>query len=147
MLVIHPFKATIEQQYQNRKALFADPDVLPDFELTVIKAVQSFAFELDERFTNWFEALDYMTEQVNNYSFDVAIIGCRAYGFPLASRIKNMGKVAIHLGGETQILFEIKGKRWDNHPFISKLYNENWVRPVDIDRIKNSDIIENGCYW
>lgn len=147
VVVIHPFKATIQEQYQKRKELFANPVMLPDFELTVIKAVQTIAYAKDERFKDWFEALDYMTEQVEHTSFDVAIIGCGAYGFPLAARIKRMGKVAIHLGGATQLLFGIKGGRWDNNPTISKLYNESWVRPLEEDRPENSELIENACYW
>lgn len=145
--VIHPFKATIQEQYQKREGLFASPSMLPDFELTVIKAVQTIAYAKDKRFASWFDALDYMTEQVEHTSFDVAIIGCGAYGFPLAARIKRMGKVAIHLGGATQLLFGIKGGRWDTHPFISKLYNESWIRPLEEDRPANSGLIENGCYW
>ena len=43
--------------------------------------------------------------------FDVAIIGCGAYGLPLAVEAKRMGKQAIHMGGATQVLFGIKVNR------------------------------------
>ena len=49
--------------------------------------------------------------------FDVAIIGCGAYGFPLAAKLKQAGKQAIHLAGATQLLFGIKGKRWEEYQF------------------------------
>ncbi len=63
--------------------------------------------------------------------FDVAIIGAGAYGMPLADFIKiKMGKVAIHMAGATQILFGIKGKRWENHEYISKLFNDHWKYPM-----------------
>lgn len=39
------------------------------------------------------------------FDFDVAIIGCEAYGFPLAARLKRAGKIVVHMGGATQILF------------------------------------------
>ena len=37
--------------------------------------------------------------------------------------------MAVQMSGATQLLFGIKGKRWDTHPIISKLYNEAWGPP------------------
>ena len=37
---------------------------------------------------------------------------------PLAAFIKSIGKKAVHLGGSTQILFGIKGERWDERDFF-----------------------------
>ena len=51
------------------------------------------------------------------------------------------------MGGATQLLFGIMGSRWDTDPFISKLYNEYWVRPDQSETPKNADVVENGCYW
>ena len=136
VVVVHPFSDTIEQQYQKRENLFSDKNILPEFTLRTVKAVQTIAGVKDCRFRSWFDALDYMYKEVIKEDFDVSIIGCGAYGLPLAARIKESGKIAIHLGGATQILFGIKGKRWDNIPGISKLYNEYWVRPSDNERPK-----------
>jgi hypothetical protein len=36
----------------------------------------------------------------------------------------------VHLGGATQRLFGIRGKRWDERPFFQNLYNEHWTRPL-----------------
>lgn len=147
VLVVHPFEKTIRSQYKIRKKLFKNENILPDFELLTLKAVQTGAGAIDDRFNTWFDALNYMTEEIFKIDFDIAIIGCGAYGFPLASRIKQHGKVAIHMGGVTQILFGIKGKRWDIHPTAKKLYNEYWVRPNEEDTPKNVDAVENSCYW
>lgn len=147
VLVIHPFEQTIIRQYKNRDKLFSNKNILPQFELQTLKAVQTAAGATDARFKTWFDALDYMTEEALKKDFDVALIGCGAYGFPLAARLKSAGKVAIHLGGVTQILFGIKGKRWDSHPTASKLYNEYWVRPSETDTPCNTSAVENSCYW
>ena len=146
VLVIHPFAKTIEKQYQNRKYLWSNPEVLPDFELKTIKAVQTIAGETSE-FNTWFDALHYMEQQMDALDYDVAIIGCGAYGFSLAAHAKRMGKKAIHLGGATQILFGIKGKRWDELPAVNKFYNEYWVYPSVDETPKNKERVENGCYW
>lgn len=147
VLVIHPFKNTIEKQYAKRNLIFENKNVLPEFELTVLKAVQTMGYEQDARFNDWFEAIDYMFNEAMKINFDVAIIGCGAYGLPLAARIKEAGKIAIHLGGATQLLFGIKGKRWDGVGFGDKYYNEYWVRPEESEKPQNAVLIENGCYW
>lgn len=147
VLVIHPFEESIQRQYQNnREYIFADSQVLPSFQLVTQKAVQTIA-GTKSKFKDWFEALDYMTEEAYKSDFDVAIIGAGAYGFPLAARIKGFGKQAIHLAGATQLMFGIKGKRWDSEPAITRMYNDYWVRPLDSEIPENFNSIENGCYW
>lgn len=147
VLVVHPFVDSIKSQYQRREKLF-DNDILPLFDLEVMPAVQSIAGQKTQ-FKDWFEALDSMKEQIAKGDFDVCILGCGAYGFPLASFIKKMGKQSIHLGGATQLLFGIKGKRWEQYivyPYTN-LYNENWVRPSQKETPNQSKAVEGGCYW
>ncbi len=148
VLVVHPFSSTIESQYlEKRKLLFKDQRVLPELKsLETIKAVQTIAGQ-KSAFPDWFAALDSMKNAIDAKDFDVAIIGCGAYGFPLAAHVKRMGKQAIHMGGATQLLFGIKGRRWDSHPLISPLYNEHWVRPAPEDVPIDASKVENGCYW
>lgn len=146
VLVIYPFADTIYNQYQKREKLFENPDILPEFDLKVMKAVQSIAGTKTE-FKDWFEALDYMFTQAMMIDFDIAIIGCGAYGFPLAAKLKQAGKQAIHLGGATQILFGIKGDRWEHIPAVKNLFNEYWVRPSAEETPKGANKVEGGCYW
>lgn len=95
--VIHPFVDTIKKQYEtNRDKIFpnicAGDDLLPAFELITLKAVQTQAGTKDDRFKDWFEALAWMELEIDGLDFDVAIIGCGAYGFPLASYVKKKEK-------------------------------------------------------
>ena len=98
-------------------------------------------------FDDWFAALEYMYNEAMKIDFDIAIIGCGAYGFPLAAKLKKAGKQAIHLGGATQILFGIWGSRWDNVEPIRKLKNEFWVRPSKEETPSGAKKVENACYW
>jgi hypothetical protein len=147
VLVINPFEESIRSQYEKRDTLFKDPRVLPKFKLKTLKAVQSIAGNTPTGFSSWFEALDWMCDRVQDIEFDVAIIGAGAYGLPLASFVKSMGKKAVHLGGATQILFGIKGKRWDDNPFFQQLFNEDWIKPLPTETPTNFQNIESGCYW
>lgn len=148
VLVVHPFANTIEKQYAIRDKIFPNhPDYLPDFELHTIKAVQTIAGQEDERFANWFEALDYMKEEIKKVDFDIALIGCGAYGFPLGSFCKNLGKSAVHIGGDLQMLFGILGARWEAYDVTKELVNEYWVRPGEDERPKSAEVVEDACYW
>jgi hypothetical protein len=148
VLVIHPYEETIVEQYKKHDKLFANKDVLPDFELHVLKAVQTVGTQHDDRFKDWFEALDYMYREAMKIDFDIAIIGCGSYGMPLAARLRAANKTAIHIGGATQILFGIKGERWDRYsPYISGLYNEYWSRPSKSETPLGHKEVEGNSYW
>ena len=142
VVVIHPFADTIVKQYANREKIWKNGDILPEFELRVVKAVQTIAGEKDERFVTWFDALEYMYNETVREEFDVALIGCGAYGMPLALKLKRNGNIAIHIGGGLQLLFGIKGKRWENCSF----YNEFWVFPNEEETPQYANRVENGCY-
>lgn len=146
VLVIHPFTETIKMQYEKREMLFDNHNMLPEFELLTLKAVQTLGGQSDE-FETWFDALDYMYREAMKLDFEIAIIGCGAYGLPLTGMIKAAGKIAVHTAGVTQMLFGIKGNRWDVKPRFAALYNEHWVRPSETEKIKTADKVEGACYW
>lgn len=146
VLVIHPFEESIRSQFARREEIFPGRRVLPPFELKTLRAVQS-VVGTGVEFDTWFEALDRMCEQVSGISFDVAIIGAGAYGFPLAAHVKKMGRQAVHLGGATQLLFGIRGKRWDDRPEFHPLFNEAWVHPSAEEVPTNYKALEQGAYW
>lgn len=156
ILVIHPFADLITRQYQKRKLLFKNQDVLPDFKLDTIQAVQSLGGEANG-FKNWFAALEWMKQEMDKRDYDICLIGCGAYGFPLAAHAKRKGKKAVHLGGALQLLFGIKGKRWEVADYAKtwglpkdayfSLFNQNWIYPGKKERPKNAKDVEGGCYW
>lgn len=156
VLVIHPFTSLIEQQYkEKRELLFVDKQVLPKFDLKTIKAVQSLSGDCE--YSDWFEALDSMKKQMDATDYDIALLGCGAYGFPLAAHAKRMGKQSVHLGGALQLLFGIRGKRWDNPDYgiqefgkqntYKTLFNDSWVYPSASYIPSNAKQVEGGCYW
>ena len=51
-----------------------------------------------------------------------------------------------HLGA-VQVFFGIKGRRWEKHDFISRLWNENWVYPSEEETPGGAMNVERGCYW
>ncbi|MGG6498696.1 UNVERIFIED_CONTAM: hypothetical protein NY603_37795, partial [Bacteroidetes bacterium 56_B9] len=79
--------------------------ILPAFDLQTIKAVQTIGNYIDSRFNTWFDALEFMKNEIDKREYDICLLGCGAYGLPLAAHIKRTGKKAIHMGGSLQLLF------------------------------------------
>ena len=86
-----------------------------------------------------------MENDIAATEFDIALLGCGAYGLPLAAHVKRLGRKSVHIGGACQVLFGIKGLRWDGHELISRLYNEHWVRPRETERPAGYLAVEAGC--
>lgn len=148
VLVVSPFTDTVVKQYARRELLFDNPEVLPEFaELIPLKAVQSIAGTMTD-YPDWFTALDSMKSQMSALDYDVALIGCGAYGMHLAAHAKRMGRIGIHTAGWTQMLFGIYGNRWLNdEPQFKRFINPYWVRPSAEETPAKAMTIENGCYW
>lgn len=155
VLVVSPFTESISSQYEKREKLFAGTDILPAFELKTYKSLLTVGDLKDDRFDNWFEALDHMKREILAIDFDVALLGCGAYGFPLAAEIKRSGRQAIHMGGVLQILFGVMGRRWDGSRFggldkmpegLKKYYNDAWIYPLE-GKPKEAGKVEYGPYW
>lgn len=148
VLVISPFAKLIEKQYAMREYLFENANVLPEFELITIEAVQSIADNKKHiPFEDWFEALDSMTEQINLVDFDIALIGAGAYGMHLGIHCKGLGKQAMLMGGMLQVLFGIYGARWEKTLEEQGILNEYWVKPDQKYRPEGFEKVEDGCYW
>ena len=149
VLVINPFDETIKKQYEKRDKIFKNPDVLPEFELITYRPVQGIARSKKYlEYETWFEALSAMKKDIKEIQFDIAIIGAGAYGMFLAQYVKSLGKQAVHMGGATQLLFGICGKRWDKF-FKDSFYNSYWTRPSKQETPEGVELFEHGtmAYW
>lgn len=146
VLVVHPFVASIEAQWHRRQSLFSDPAVLPSFVLQTLRPPQTLG-GASEGHSSWSAALDGLIAQVAALQFDVALLGCGAYGLPLGAAIKAQGRAAVHLGGVLQLFFGIRGSRWDVIPRYAALSNAAWVRPLPEETPVAAALVDGGCYW
>jgi hypothetical protein len=147
VLVIHPFVDTVRSQYSKRGALWpSQPEVLPEFDLETLRMPLS-AGIVEPKEADWTERLHRMRGEMESRSFDVALIGAGGMSLPLAVHAKRLGAIGAHMGGNTQLLFGIRGKRWDDDPAFFQYYNDSWTRPAAEETPEASRNIENGCYW
>jgi hypothetical protein len=96
---------------------------------------------------SWKDAVDYMELEVLATGARVCLVGCGGLAMPLALRLKRKGIICIVLGGAVQLLFGIKGRRWEKHGEISKLFNCEWAVPALHEIPHGANQVEGGCYW
>jgi len=148
VLIIHPFKASIEYQLRRRDRVFSDASLIPDADFSFLVPPQAYG-GTSTWGSSWSENLENMKNAVNTIEFDAAILGCGAYGLPLGAHIRKIGKQAIHIGGDLQLLFGIMGTRWEGKSWLEKVYTDHWIRPLPEDRPKHFNKGERGQtpYW
>jgi hypothetical protein len=152
ILVISPFEKSILEQYPKRKNLFSTGKQnnfeYPNFELKTLKSPNTIKGNEPFPHNNWKETFEYLCDQISNIDFEIAVLGCGSYGMPLAHYIKKIGKSSIYAGAYSQVMFGIKGSRWniDGNPHKS-YWNEHWKWPDNEEVPKNHNNVENSCYW
>ena len=147
VLVISPFTNTIQKQYKIKDRIWKDKRLLPDFELLTINHQHSPGIDKPGKYNNWLEMVQNIKTQMDNLDYDIVLTGTGASSLPLIAHARTSGKIGIHLGGPLQLLFGIKGKRWDNGDIGKVFYNEYWTRPSLKEIPEKFKNIEGGCYW
>lgn len=145
VLVISPFAESIQKQYTLRTKIWNN--ILPEFELLTIKYPNANTVDSRNTYKSTLDVIVATKSQMDQLNYDVALIGVGAASIPLTAHAKLNNKIGIHMGGATQILFGIKGKRWDAIPEINKFYNEYWIRPSKEETPEKVELVEGACYW
>jgi hypothetical protein len=150
VLVISSLSKSIETQYKIKDKVWPN-GLLPDFELITLPFPTMYYLvnpdKQKEYPENSLKLLDTFIDKMKEIDFDIVLVGAGAYSIPLIVEAKRIGKIGIHLGGGLQIVFGIKGCRWDNHQKISKFFNSHWKRPYPEEIPENSQIVEGSAYW
>lgn len=97
--------------------------------------------------TSWEDAVEHVVTEVRASGTEIALIGCGSLGVIIASRLRALGISAIVMGGAIQVLFGIKGNRWETHDVIGKFWNDAWVYPNMAETPEHANHIEGACYW
>jgi len=97
--------------------------------------------------TCWQDAVAYVVKEVLSTDAQIVLIGCGALGMCIGAELKAAGRSSILMGGAIQILFGIKGQRWETHDIISRFWNDAWIYPSKNETPPGADLIEGGCYW
>ncbi|MDB4314574.1 hypothetical protein N9955_00945 [bacterium] len=144
VLVVSSFKDSIESQLANYSKIWEGAEI---GSCEVIKCPQPHQITGEDP-SYFLENIKKLGEQISEKDFDICIIGAGGYSLPLCHYVKFLGKRAIHLGGATQVLFGIRGNRFDRNFADQDWYGtEHFISPLESDIPKFKDKVEEACYW
>lgn len=144
VLVISAFSDIIEEQFNNGNVYKLELG-FPEIQ-SVCTVTTPYCFLNNGPHNNYFETLDSIFNDVQTKDFDIALLGCGAYGHMLTHKIHEMGKDAIYIGGCITNIFGILSSREREHTDLK--INKYWITEIpERFRPANYKDIENGCYW
>lgn len=148
ILVISPFAKSIELQFSKLPKIWSNK-ILNNFNLQTLKFPLSQGLcEKSNGYKSYKDCLKLFKEKISQKNFDFCILGVGAYSLPLCAFIKQqMNKPSLHLGGATQVLFGIKGNRWEGIDRVKNFFNEHWINPSGDEVPPKYKLMEGGCYW
>ena len=144
VLIISSFNKSIKYQLKNIKKVFPFFD-FPNLNIVYYDFPLTFMGNYNSK-ENFFELYTFVFNEIKKIDFDIALIAAGAYGYMLASDIKDAGKQAIELCSGLYPVFGIKNKTQSIIRKVSAMYNENWIFPIEAKPEKYMDI-EKGAYW
>lgn len=144
VLVVSSFKNSIEKQLPKYSKIW-DGAEIGDCE--IIESPQPFQITGNDPIF-YEESIFELERKIMSKDFDICIVGAGGFSLPLCGIAKGIGKRAIHLGGATQVLFGIRGSRFDRNFADQPWYGtENFITPLESDIPKFHYMVEQGCYW
>jgi len=144
--VFSPFADSIQKNFTNLDKIW-DNKIQPNFDLIPIKYPTSIPITKDTPYSTSREVYDEFLQKVREEEFDIGIFGTGHTGLLFALECKKLGKTGIHLGGPTQILFGVKGNRWQEIKEFEPFFNDFWTRPLKSETPDKIDLVEGACYW
>lgn len=153
--IVNSFAKTAMEQIQKREEIWplhTDSILPPNVEWIPICTGYSPSLaqgqaEWPKDIQSWDVAVNSVVKQVVESGARIALIGCGGLGLAIGSELKKRGVICIILGGAIQVLFGIKGNRWETHNVIKHFWNDAWVYPKESETPGGSWMIEAACYW
>lgn len=144
VLVVSPFSDTINQQVEKFDKIWPGAKIG-----NVITITSQYPDALTGKPPlDWGIKAVELISAISSMEFDFATVGCGGLSLLMCHYIKSMGKPCVHLGGGNQLLFGIRGKRWDEGFKHHKWYGtEHWTRPLPHEVPTGKNMVEGGCYW
>ena len=150
--VVSSFAKTACMQAENADAIWSGRHVLPKAMYLPVQTGYSPLLAQGNAgwsigINSWESAVAWVVDQVMKLEADIVLIGCGGLGMVIGHELRIRGKVCIVMGGAIQVLFGIKGRRWQEHSIISTFWNSSWVWPRLEDTPAGAESVEKGCYW
>jgi len=104
--------------------------------------------ETQRRYGTTVNLFDNVAGQMSQLSFDVAFVAAAGLAIPLAVAARQLGKIAVDMGGDLQLLVGVIGTRWRNRPkWREKYFNEAWIDMPQQYQPTVADVGQGRDYW
>jgi hypothetical protein len=136
ILIISPFTNEIKKQLENKDNIFTkNTDYnknlksmkYPNFEKVEYITMPLTTNDFETPHNNIIETDIILCQEIQKKDFDICLLMAGAHTYFLENYIRNnLNKSSIHLGGCGQLLFGIKGSRYES-TYFTLLMNDNWI--------------------
>ena len=129
ILIVSTFDNEIQEQLNIKDQLFSNHFLkkYPNFKSVEYVHTYLTLDDFEKPYSDWFETYNSYCRQIATKDFDIALVFCGCYAYPISNYIyENMHKSSIIVGGIGQLLFGIRGSRWET-PYFQRLYNDKWT--------------------
>lgn len=118
---------------------------LEDVNWSFVKSAQTNGTQTPEQdyFTNLYDMFD----KIVKIEPDLVLLSCGSYSVPLSGMLKTLEISNIVMGGSLQLLFGLRGSRWEKRDDYITYFNPFWIRPKSVEKPLGAELIEEGCYW
>ena len=145
--VVSPFINTMKNQIKYLNDIHPKSDFVKHNFVFVRSPQTNASYKYKVGDMTWVEQLSLMKQSVKLLDPDLVLIGAGSYGTPLGGILKKDGYSSVVCGGALQIIFGIRGLRWDAREDYRSLFNDFWTRVIPEETPAGHDDIEGGCYW
>lgn len=147
ILIISPFVKSFEEKVPILKEIYG-VDLFPECTFVFLKPPQTQGDCVSEEFDIELDKFIEKIEEIKD-DFDIALCSCGGYGNLVCSKIFDMGKSSIYVGGVLQMFFGVYGTRWlKERPDVLRLFmNKYWTRPKEEEQPDGFKKVEGSCYW
>jgi hypothetical protein len=97
------------------------------------------------RYGTALELLEAVKAEIDRRTFDVALIAAGGLGIPIASFVKERGRVGVSLGGHLQVLFGVLGERWRTREWLDRYVSDAWIDMPP--RYRPNPALTSENYW
>ena len=147
LLIVSPFKKSFEEKLPVLKEIYG-VDLFPDCSFIFIKPPQTQGDCESKEFDKELDDFIHEVEKIKD-DFDIALCSCGGYGNLVCSKIYDMNKSAIYVGGVLQMYFGVYGSRWmrERGAILRLFMNKHWSRPKEEEQPDGFKKVEGSCYW
>ena len=147
LLIVSPFKKSFEEKLPVLKEIYG-VDLFPDCSFIFIKPPQTQGDCESKEFDKELDDFIHEVEKIKD-DFDIALCSCGGYGNLICSRIHDMNKSSIYVGGVLQMYFGVYGSRWmrERGAALRLFMNKHWSRPKEEEQPDGFKKVEGSCYW